>query len=129
MLWAISIPVAFSMPSSPGDELTSRSKGPLLERMMSTPATERFSVLVALMASLRSSGVILIKEAVLDEWFDVVGLDGGCLRTRINSGLHCRYTKLFEPAPFGTTNDIHVFVRKNNGRKSSFILCTNDIRK
>src|SRR5690606_2253236 len=60
---AISSPVVFSMPSSPGEELTSKSKGPRLERMMSTPATSKLRTLADLMANFRSSGLIFTREA------------------------------------------------------------------
>ena len=46
-----------SMPSRPGEELTSRMSGPRFERMMSTPATSRPMALAAALAVLRSSGV------------------------------------------------------------------------
>lgn len=51
-------PVAVSIPSSPGDEFTSNNKGPLLERIMSTPATVRLNILAALTARRRSSADI-----------------------------------------------------------------------
>ena len=38
---ATSAPLACSMPSMPGEELTSITTGPRLERSMSTPATLR----------------------------------------------------------------------------------------
>ena len=46
------------------DELTSRTKGPLDDRIRSTPATLSPIALVALIASLRSSVVVLIKAVV-----------------------------------------------------------------
>ena len=62
-VFAMSFPVAFSMPSKPGEEFTSNNKGPLLERIISTPATAKLSTLLALMASFFSSGVIFTIEA------------------------------------------------------------------
>jgi len=47
---AISVFVVFSIPSSPGDELTSSTSGPRVERIMSTPATLRPMALAALKA-------------------------------------------------------------------------------
>src|SRR5690606_12707238 len=44
------LPVAFSMPSSPGDELTSITSGPRLDRSRSTPATLRPMGLAAVRA-------------------------------------------------------------------------------
>ena len=52
---AISFSVAFSTPSSPGDELTSRTSGPREERMRSTPATFNPTARVACRASSFSS--------------------------------------------------------------------------
>ncbi len=51
--------VAVSIPSRPGDELTSRSSGPFLERMISTPAKRNPRIFAAVVASFRSVGVIL----------------------------------------------------------------------
>jgi len=51
----MSLPVAVSIPSKPGDEFTSNSKGPLFERIISTPATAKFKIFAAFKASLRSS--------------------------------------------------------------------------
>src|SRR6056297_3838224 len=61
---ATSLPVAVSMPSRPGEELTSITRGPWLERSRSTPATFRPMMRAALTAVERSSGVILIRLAV-----------------------------------------------------------------
>ena len=47
----MSFPVAFSIPSRPGDEFTSNNNGPLLERIKSTPATSSPNTFAALMAS------------------------------------------------------------------------------
>ena len=55
--------VAFSMPSRPGDELTSITTGPWLDRNRSTPATARPVILAARDAVDRSSGVSLITSA------------------------------------------------------------------
>ncbi|MNC82625.1 hypothetical protein D3C75_1362070 [compost metagenome] len=52
-----------SIPSSPGDEFTSITNGPWLERRMSTPATLKPITLAARIAVMRSSGVILIRLA------------------------------------------------------------------
>ena len=60
---ATSTPVDFSMPSRPGDELTSITTGPRFDRSMSTPHTLRPMALAARMAVARSSGVILISSA------------------------------------------------------------------
>ncbi len=51
--------VDFSMPSRPGEELTSMTRGPWAERRRSTPAKCRPITLAERMAVLRSSGVIL----------------------------------------------------------------------
>ena len=55
----ISKPVADSIPSKPSEELTSKSKGPLFERIISTPATGRFKILAAFIANFLSTEVIL----------------------------------------------------------------------
>ena len=55
ILPAMSMPVAVSMPSSPGDELTSRTWGPSSARIRSTPATFSPSFLEALTAVARST--------------------------------------------------------------------------
>lgn len=57
---ATSLPVTFSMPSKPGEELISRSSGPLFEGTISTPATCSPWALVAATARLMVSlsGVI-----------------------------------------------------------------------
>ena len=52
MVLAISFPVAFSMPSKPGEELTSKIKGPLALCKRSTPATPRRMAFAALMAAI-----------------------------------------------------------------------------
>src|SRR5690606_4548329 len=57
---AMSLPVAASMPSRPGEELTSMTTGPWFERRMSTPATLSPMILAERTAVERSSGVILI---------------------------------------------------------------------
>ena len=44
----------------PGEALTSRTSGPRLERIRSTPATWRPTALAALMATFSSSGVSLM---------------------------------------------------------------------
>ncbi len=59
----MSTPVVFSMPSSPGEALTSITSGPRLARRISTPATSSPSVCAALIAISRSSGVILATVA------------------------------------------------------------------
>ena len=51
--------VDFSMPSRPGEELTSMTRGPRAERRRSTPARCRPMILAERIAVLRSSGVIL----------------------------------------------------------------------
>ena len=52
---AISLPVADSIPSNPGEELTSKIKGPLLDWSISTPATPSPIALVAFNAARSSS--------------------------------------------------------------------------
>ena len=47
MLFAIFLPVADSMPSKPGVEFTSKSKGPLDDCNMSTPQTGNFKAFAA----------------------------------------------------------------------------------
>ena len=54
---AMSLPVAFSTPSSPGEELTSITTAPWLARSMSTPQTLSPMDLAARTAVERSSGV------------------------------------------------------------------------
>src|SRR4051812_13038080 len=61
---AISLFVAPSIPSSPGEEFTSSNRGPLDDRMISTPATLRFIAFAALIAMRFSSTVGRITEAV-----------------------------------------------------------------
>jgi len=56
----MSKPVAASIPSSPGDEFTSSKSDPLLERIISTPATGKSRILAVLIASLSFAAVILI---------------------------------------------------------------------
>ena len=51
MVLAISFPVAVSIPSRPGDELTSNKSGPLLDLIKSTPASGRFKILAAFIAN------------------------------------------------------------------------------
>ena len=57
---AMSLPVATSIPSRPGDELTSRRSGPFWPLMISTPATFSPNVFVANKATFFSSGVSFI---------------------------------------------------------------------
>src|SRR5690606_14763957 len=60
---ATSLVVVVSMPARPGEEFTSMTSGPWLERRISTPATFRPMTLAARTAVMRSSGVILIRLA------------------------------------------------------------------
>ena len=60
---AISFWLTDSIPSKPGDELTSKTSGPRFELMMSTPATSRLSALHALMAS-----VLIFFEIMIFCW-------------------------------------------------------------
>ena len=60
---ATSLPLASSMPSSPGEELTSMTTGPWFERSMSTPQTRSPIAFAERTAVLRSSGVSLIRLA------------------------------------------------------------------
>ena len=55
MALAIFLPVAVSMPSSPGVEFTSNNKGPLADCSMSTPQTGKFNAFDAFMANFNSS--------------------------------------------------------------------------
>ena len=64
ILLAISTPVAPSMPSNPGEEFTSITKGPLSDCNKSTPAIPNPNFLHALIAVALSSGVKLMREAV-----------------------------------------------------------------
>ena len=61
---AISLPVADSIPSRPGDEFTSSKRGPDLDLIMSTPATCKPRIFAALTAKALSSRVILTTYAV-----------------------------------------------------------------
>jgi hypothetical protein len=58
----MSFPVAFSIPSRPGEEFTSSNNGPLFERIISTPATFKPSTLLAFIATLFSSNVTFTFE-------------------------------------------------------------------
>lgn len=64
MMPAIFLPVAPSMPSRPGEELTSSNLGPSFDLIMSTPATFRPMTLAALTAISRSSGEIFTSWTV-----------------------------------------------------------------
>ena len=65
MIWpAMSLPLAASIPSSPGEEFTSMITGPWLDRSMSTPHTFNPMRLAAATAVERSVGVILISSAL-----------------------------------------------------------------
>ena len=64
MLVVTSIPVVLSIPSKPGEELTSMTWGPSLLRRMSTPATCRWRACVARIANERSCLVSLTVSAV-----------------------------------------------------------------
>ena len=68
------------MPSNPGDEFTSRTKGPLDERMMSTPAILNPIALVALIAILRSSTVVLTIVEDPPKWTFARNSPGGAVR-------------------------------------------------
>ena len=59
----MSIPVAFSIPSRPGDEFTSITIGPFAERNKSTPQKFKPMILAALTAVSRSSLVNLTTTA------------------------------------------------------------------
>ena len=65
---AISLFVAPSIPSSPGDEFTSNNKGPFAERIISTPATYKSIALAALIAIRFSSLVTFMMDAVPPKW-------------------------------------------------------------
>src|SRR5262249_12826718 len=65
---ATSTPVAVSMPSRPGEELTSITSGPRLERSMSTPHTLRPIERAALSAVARSADVIFTACASPPRW-------------------------------------------------------------
>ena len=76
MALAMSFPVAFSIPSSPGDEFTSNNKGPLDERIISTPATFKFIALAAFIAIFfsflfNSDVAAELKQIILLETMDV----------------------------------------------------------
>ena len=61
---ATSTPLAFSMPSSPGDAFTSSTRGPRRDRIRSTPATPRPSTRAARIAASCSAKVALAALAV-----------------------------------------------------------------
>src|SRR5690606_22719641 len=65
---AMSMPVADSIPSRPGEEFTSSNSGPLEERIRSMPATRRSMALAALTAMRRSWAVTLTREARPPWW-------------------------------------------------------------
>src|SRR5690606_29906045 len=64
IMLATSFDVAVSIPSRPGEEFTSITSGPWLERRISTPATFRPMMRAARTAVARSSGVMRISDAV-----------------------------------------------------------------
>ena len=86
---AMSLPVVDSMPSRPGEEFTSITSGPWLERRMSTPATFRPITRAARMAVERSSGVILIRLA----------LPPRCRLERNSPGLAWRFMEAITRSP------------------------------